>query len=146
MQKVNEWGSGEFRPEGTLAGGFRHRNISKSFASLAALKGVALFTVLDMASSGPLYLRMPAVAAVVQNAIMYRDGREYELHAYVVMPNHVHLLVTPLRELPEIMQSLKRHTAREANRILGLTGRAFLQDESYDRSVRNDMEFGRIVA
>jgi REP element-mobilizing transposase RayT len=62
------------------------------------------------------------------------------------MPNHVHLLVTPLRDLPEIMRSLKRHTAREANKVLGLTGHTFWQDESYDRFVRNDQEFGRIVA
>lgn len=101
--------------------------------------------VLDSTTSGPLYLRIPNVAGVVQEAILYRDRREYELHAYAILPNHVHLLVTPLRELPEITRSLKRFTARQANRILGLTGRTFWQDESYDRFVRNDREFERIV-
>ena len=43
------------------------------------------------------------------------------------------------------MQSLKRFTAREGNRMLGLTGQPFWQDESYDRLVRNDTEFERIV-
>jgi REP element-mobilizing transposase RayT len=107
---------------------------------------VAVDRLLDSATSGPLFLRMPEVASVVQEAILYRDGREYELHAYVVMPNHVHLLITPLRELPGIMQSLKRYAAREANKILGLTGHTFWQDESYDRFVRDDSEFGRIVS
>jgi REP element-mobilizing transposase RayT len=71
---------------------------------------------------------------------------EYELHGYVIMPNHVHILITPLRELPAIMQSLKGHTAREANKILGLTGHPFWQDESYDRFVRNEQEFGKIAS
>jgi REP element-mobilizing transposase RayT len=43
------------------------------------------------------------------------------------------------------MQSLKRFTAREGNRILGFTGQPFWQDESYDRLVRDEGEFQRIV-
>lgn len=43
------------------------------------------------------------------------------------------------------MQSLKRFTAREGNRIVGLTGQPFWQDESYDRLVRNEREFERAV-
>jgi REP element-mobilizing transposase RayT len=61
------------------------------------------------------------------------------------MPNHVHLLVTPRVEVSKMMQSLKRFTARECNRILGLTGQPFWQDESYDRLVRNEAEYRRIV-
>jgi hypothetical protein len=61
------------------------------------------------------------------------------------MPNHVHLLITPAISISEIMQSLKRFTARRANQILGLTGQPFWQDESYDRLVRNAMEFHRIM-
>jgi len=79
------------------------------------------------------------------DAIRYRDQRTYNLHAFVIMPNHVHLLMTPLETVSKVMHSLKRFTAREANRMLGLTGQPFWQDESYDRLVRNDMEFERIV-
>jgi len=84
---------------------------------------------------------------MVTDAIRYRDRhlRHYQLHAFVVMPNHVHLLMTPLVAVSRVMQSLKRFTAREGNRILGLTGRSFWQDESYDRLVRNDAEFERIT-
>ena len=53
--------------------------------------------------------------------------------------------MTPLVEVSKVMQSLKRFTAREGNRILGLTGRPFWQDESYDRLVRNQTEFQRIA-
>ena len=42
------------------------------------------------------------------------------------------------------MHSLKRFTAREGNKILGVTGRPFWQEESYDRVVRDEIEFRRI--
>jgi REP element-mobilizing transposase RayT len=61
------------------------------------------------------------------------------------MPNHVHLLITPLVEVSKLMQSLKRFTAVEANRILARTGKSFWQDESYDRMVRSDREFQNIA-
>ena len=102
--------------------------------------------LLDSACSGPVYLRHPEIAKMVVEAIHYRAAiPHYDLHAYVVMANHVHLLITPHIEVSKLMQSLKRFTAREGNRILGLTGQPFWQDESYDRLVRNTIEFNRIA-
>ena len=108
---------------------------------------VAMDSLLDNARTGPLYLRQPDIANMVVEAIHYheRDVRHYQLHSYVVMPNHVHLLMTPLADVSKLMQSLKRFTAKEANRILGLTGNSFWQDESYDRLVRDKTEFQRIA-
>jgi putative DNA methylase len=60
------------------------------------------------------------------------------------MSNHVHVLVTPLVDGKQWLGPLKGFTAHEANRILGRTGR-FWQDESYDRLVRDDTEFGRVL-
>jgi len=104
--------------------------------------------LLDSASSGLLYLRRPEIARLVAEAICYRDreGGHYRLHAWVVMANHVHMLVTPQVPVTTLMHSLKRFTAREANHMLGRTGQAFWQDESYDRLVRDGREFGRIVS
>jgi len=103
--------------------------------------------ILDNARTGPLYLRRPEIAAMVAKAILYRQEvmGHYELHAYVIMANHVHLLITPCVEVSRLMQSLKRFTAREGNRLLGLTGQPFWQDESYDRLVRDQEEFQRII-
>ncbi len=81
---------------------------------------------------------------MVVDAIRY-SAKNSELHNYVVMANHIHLLITPRTELSSLMQSLKRFTAREANRILGLTGKPFWQEESYDHLVRTPAEFGRIA-
>jgi putative transposase len=60
------------------------------------------------------------------------------------MPNHVHMLATPSVPLPQMMKSLKSITAKRANQLLGLTGKPFWQEESYDRLVRDDREFERI--
>jgi REP element-mobilizing transposase RayT len=105
---------------------------------------VAMDRLLDHARTGPLYLRQPEMAQMVVDAIHYREKKHYDLHAYVVMASHVHLLITPRVPVSKLMQSLKRFTGLEGNRMLGLTG-AFWQDESYDRLVRDEVEFQRIA-
>ncbi|HLJ48186.1 MAG TPA: transposase [Bryobacteraceae bacterium] len=108
---------------------------------------MALDRTLDAARGGPLYFVRPEIASMVVASIHYQGdvmGR-YELHNYVVMANHVHILITPLRSLSKVMQSLKRFTAREGNRMLGLTGQTFWADESYDRLIRDREEFHRIA-
>ncbi len=94
---------------------------------------------------GSLWLKEPAIAEVVKEALHYRDGKEYELHAYTIMPNHVHMVITLGNQLNlfDVLQSLKRHTARQCNKILARSG-AFWQHESYDHVIR-DGEFGRII-
>ena len=61
------------------------------------------------------------------------------------MPNHVHVLMLPGVELWKITHWLEGRTAMEANQLLGRTGEAFWQHESYDPWVRNQREFDRIV-
>jgi hypothetical protein len=61
------------------------------------------------------------------------------------MPNHVHVLLLPKMSLPVIMRWLKGSTARQANLILGRTGEAFWQDESFDHRVRDEAELDRLV-
>jgi REP element-mobilizing transposase RayT len=61
------------------------------------------------------------------------------------MPNHVHLLITPLTSVPKLLGSLKAATARRANLLLARSGKPFWQDESYDRVVRTQEEFRRIA-
>jgi REP element-mobilizing transposase RayT len=56
----------------------------------------------------------------------------FSLHAFVIMPNHVHLLMAPKRPLQRIMNGIKGSTAHSANTILGRTGKPFWQDESFD--------------
>jgi len=100
--------------------------------------------ILDQAKTGPLYLNQPEIAQITVEAIRYR-ANQYQLHAFVLMANHVHLLITPQVEVAPLLHSLKRFTARESNKILKRTGQPFWQDESYDRLVRNEEEFRKIA-
>ncbi|MGO9229611.1 MAG: transposase [Bryobacteraceae bacterium] len=106
----------------------------------------AMDRLLDEARDGAFYLRQPAIADMIVKAIEYNSTilGHYLLHAFVVMPNHVHLLATPTIELPRLTKSLKGITAKRANAMLALTGRPFWQEESYDHSVRDVREFERI--
>jgi REP element-mobilizing transposase RayT len=70
--------------------------------------------------------------------------RRFYLHEYVVMPNHVHVLLTPVDELSKITQGIKGTSAREANLILGRVGQVFWQDETYDHFCRDAREFDNI--
>ena len=100
---------------------------------------------LDMAHTGPLFLRQDAIANIVVESL--HRGAElghYELASFVVMANHVHVLLLPKAPPSRLMKSLKGYTAREANRLLGRTGEPFWQRESYDHWVRDEREWGRI--
>ena len=99
-------------------------------------------------SHGPRSLSDPRVARCVVEAIRTGESQKqfYELQAWAVMPNHVHLLILPRVALPQITHWLKGRTAREANLLLERSGEPFWQDESYDHWVRNEKEFSRIVA
>lgn len=98
------------------------------------------------AGSGCCWLRIPEVAQVVADAIKFFDGKRYKLRAWVIMPNHAHILLV-LKEgehLPKIMHSIKSFSAQEANKIMGRTGQ-FWQHESFDRYIRDNKHFASVV-
>jgi REP element-mobilizing transposase RayT len=109
---------------------------------------LAMDHLLDHARTGPLWMKMPEIAEMVAGAVLDGERRfqRYALHAYSVMANHVHLLVTPRVEATKWLGPLKGYTAHEANRMLTRRGKAFWQDESYDHVVRSADEFQRIRA
>ena len=106
----------------------------------------AMDRLLDEACTGSFYLRQPAIADMIVEAIHYNADilRHYILHAFVVMPNHVHLLATPSIALPKLTRSLKGITGKRANAMLTMTGSRLWQEESYDHAVRSEPEFEKI--
>jgi REP element-mobilizing transposase RayT len=97
---------------------------------------------------GHLWLSDTRIARQVAEAIRNGESgkRFYELQAWVVMPNHVHVLILPQVALAQITHWVKGRTARAANLLLGRAGEPFWQVESYDHWVRNRKEFDKIVA
>ena len=81
---------------------------------------------------------------LVVNAMRHFDGQRYELGETAVMPNHAHAMVRPLAgfELEDILHAWKGYTGSEMNKLMGASGRVW-QDESYDRLVRDSLEFAR---
>ncbi len=102
---------------------------------------------LDASRSGPLWLRDPRVATAVVSALHFAEQqlRLCQLRAWVLMPNHVHLVLFPQAELWRITKAIKGFSARQANLILGRTGQPFWEHESFDHWVRDRRELERIV-
>jgi putative transposase len=90
------------------------------------------------AGYGSCVLREPENAQVVSNALLFFDGQRCEMLAFVVMPNHVHVLACPIEPhtLSELLHSWKRHTSREINKRVGTSGTLRL-DENFDHIVRS---------
>jgi len=95
---------------------------------------------------GSSWMNDARIAGKVQEALLFFDGQRYCLQAWVVMPNHVHALLTPGegRELGQILHSWKSFTSNECNKLLRRTGE-FWQKESFDRYVRDERHYDNAV-
>ena len=96
---------------------------------------------------GDCVLRRPEVAAMVVDSLRCFDGTRYRLHAWVVMPNHVHVLagIAPEADLAVIVQSWKSYTARRINIVRGRQGQVWHRDY-WDRWIRTEAHFAAAVA
>ncbi len=106
----------------------------------------ARFETYMNAGYGACYLRDPRIASLVENALLHFDGARYRLIAWVIMPNHVHVLIETFEGYPlgNILHSWKSYTAKEANRILGRTGQFWFR-EYFDRYIRDERHLGRAI-
>ncbi len=110
--------------------------------------------IIDSQKSDIKWLAVPEIAAIVKEAIHFRDNKNYTLYSYCIMSNHVHMVFRHLPEMDskdaiypitEIMASLKKYTARLANISLNRTGQPFWHPESYDRVVRDSNELYNVI-
>lgn len=92
---------------------------------------------------GSAVLRRPECAREVVGALIHGDetGR-YQLQAWCVMPNHVHVLLATKaeHELGSIVRLWKAYSAAQINKILGRRGRLWAADY-FDRYVRDQTHF-----
>lgn len=83
---------------------------------------------------------------MIEDSLRRFDGVTYRLIAWVIMPNHLHLLLEPIKgaKLADIMQRLKSYTSHEANRMLGRRGH-FWNKEYFDRYIRDGNHFAKAL-
>jgi putative transposase len=107
--------------------------------------------LLDNETTGPTWLSNKEVAEIVKESFHFFDQECYDLYAYTVMSNHVHLVFRHLEEshdvefpVTDLMKRIKSFTGKNANQILGRKGK-FWQSESYDRVIRDETELENVI-
>ena len=95
---------------------------------------------------GECYLNNPEVYQVVKATFLHFDKLRYDLIEWIIMPNHVHVLIRPFEgeSLYKIVQSWKSYTAKKANIILNRKGK-FWMENYYDRYIRNEQHFFKVI-
>ncbi|MFP4203321.1 MAG: transposase, partial [Opitutales bacterium] len=94
------------------------------------------------AGMGSCALARSDVREAVKACLLKFDGERLIVYSAVIMPNHVHALITPLggEDISKLLQGIKGASAREANKILGTSG-TFWLDESFDHIVRSAAQY-----
>ncbi len=118
--------------------------------------------LLDRGTFGPTWLKQPQIAITVKEDLHCRDGKECDLLAYSIMPNHVHVVfelvgqdssraeengraeTRPTFPVTNLLRLIKGSTARTCNDLLYRSG-AFWQHESYDHVIRSSQELERTI-
>ena len=97
------------------------------------------------AGHGVCHLRDPDLADLVAGAIRFFEGQRYELRAWVVMPNHAHIVVWPMpnHRLSDVLHTWKSFTSHEINKRLPTKVVPFWQGESYEHLIRDDEDLHR---
>ena len=128
------------------------KNTTQQIMRLKYLESTKIQNYLDK-GIGDCWLKVPAIAEIVKCSMLYFDETRYISHAFCIMPNHVHWLLSPKKDslststdsiLISIMHSIKSFSAHEANKTLGRSGR-FWSKEYYDHLVRSSEQFGRLL-
>jgi REP element-mobilizing transposase RayT len=90
---------------------------------------------------GSCLLKDRAAREIVEKSLLYSNGNRFHLWSYVVMPNHVHVLVKPSaeRSLVKIIQGWKSFSARNINRLLNRSGCLWM-NEYFDHAVRSERQ------
>ena len=96
---------------------------------------------------GECVLRQPELSEIVEASLRHFDGERYSLEAFVVMPNHVHVLAgIPGRgAMQKLCRSWKNFTGMQINKTLGRNGQ-FWQWESFDHLVRSPASLEKFKA
>ena len=90
---------------------------------------------------GDCVLRRPEIAQAVEDSLRFRHGQSYELRAWVVMPNHVHVLFKVGNvSMARTVEDWKKFTAHTINKLLGRKGQLWFDDywDTYMRDAEHE--------
>jgi putative transposase len=101
---------------------------------------------LDCAASGNIF-EDGECAAAVEREVIFFDGDRYDLLAWCIMPNHLHVVLCCLGGAPlgQIVRSWKVHSTIAINRLLGTQGPIFAKDY-FDRFMRDGSQTETAIA
>ena len=95
---------------------------------------------------GECLLRIPQVAQIVKDSLVFYNDRKYILHSWCIMPNHLHVAFQLLEHygLSEVLHGWKSFTAHSINKILGRQGTLW-QHDCYNHIIRSENEYYRQI-
>ena len=95
---------------------------------------------------GCCMLKIVEARKLVEHALHHFDHGRYHIHDYVIMPNHVHLILQTINNfsIQSVIASLKSYTAHKLNELLNVNGKVW-QSESFDRIIRNEHHYWKVV-
>lgn len=101
---------------------------------------------LDKINDLKISLVYPDIAQIIQRTLTHFNGLRYDLYAYCIMPNHIHVIIQQLPvddgepfPLSKITQSWKRHSSTQIKKLVNYSEPVW-QTESYDHVIRNEQE------
>ena len=99
------------------------------------------------AGHGSCVLAQEDCRSVVSDALLYYNGKRYRLHSYVIMPNHVHMLleIADGDDLSNIIRDWKSFTSKAIGKLLGSSGTIW-QSDYFDRLIRNGEHYNNVVS
>lgn len=110
-------------------------------------EGFSYLITTNVKDRQPLFVEQGCCDSVIGSIRFLRTHLGHQVHAYVLMPDHVHLVVTPRAggNISQLMHSLKLYTARQIGALLGLRG-GIWQARFYERALRTARDVDRALA
>jgi len=148
----NEYADYLYLKESELRLEFENKPQTRENDSIRAKKLFAIQdSYLDRFQSNENVFMLPKIAQIMYDELHHHNNHLYDLLAFTVMPNHIHLLIIPLEKEPgdvysiaDIMNLIKGRSSRYINNELKRSGKLWLR-EYYDHYVRDENELNNVI-
>lgn len=110
------------------------------------LEGYCYFVTTNTCNKENIFEDKEVVQVIIEDLEFYRKKFDFKLHAFVIMPNHIHLLITPSEkgDISKIMHDFKSHTAQIINKIF-VRDKPLWQEGFYEHVIRDSFDFKKKI-